>query len=170
MDQTGSGSVLSGRRRFGQEIFGQTLGIIGLGNIGAAIPRRRGLSWFPYEYFVSRAPRKIENWHDAFNARFCELDELLEQSDFIVVAVDLNAHTQHLIDAEAFKEMQCHAVFVNISRGAVVDEQALIQALEQKQIFAAGLDVYEKEPLQDSALFQLHNVDNVAAYWFCNRL
>jgi len=92
------------------------------------------------------------------NARFCELDELLQQSDFIVVAVDLNAHTQHLVDAEAFKKMQSHAVFVNISRGAVVDEQALIQALEQKQIFAAGLDVYEKEPLQDSALFQLHNV------------
>ncbi len=69
-----------------------------------------------------------------------------EQSDFIVVAVDLNAHTQHLIDAEAFKKMQSHAVFVNISRGAVVDQQALIQALEQKQIFAAGLDVYEKNP------------------------
>lgn len=84
--------------------------------------------------------------------------QLLQQSDFIVVAVDLNAHTQHLIDAEAFKKMQSHAVFVNISRGAVVDEQALIQALEQKQIFAAGLDVYEKEPLQDSVLFQLHNV------------
>ena len=154
--KTGQWSRTVGQAQFGQEIFGQTLGIIGLGNIGAAIARR-GFHGFNMNILYHGRREKLE-LAQRLNARFCELDELLEQSDFIVVAVDLNAHTQHLIDAEAFKKMQSHAVFVNISRGAVVDEQALIQALEQKQIFAAGLDVYEKEPLQDSVLFQLHNV------------
>ena len=154
--KTGQWSRTVGQAQFGQEIFGQTLGIIGLGNIGAAIARR-GFHGFNMNILYHGRREKLE-LAQPLNARFCELDELLEQSDFIVVAVDLNANTQHLIDAEAFKKMQSHAVFVNISRGAIVDEQALIQALEQKQIFAAGLDVYEKEPLQDSALFQLHNV------------
>ena len=154
--KTGQWSRTVGQAQFGQEIFGQTLGIIGLGNIGAAIARR-GFHGFNMNILYHGRREKLE-LAQPLNARFCELDELLEQSDFVVVAVDLNAHTQHLIDAEAFKKMQSHAVFVNISRGAVVDEQALIQALEQKQIFAAGLDVYEKEPLQDSVLFQLHNV------------
>ena len=92
------------------------------------------------------------------NAQFCTLDNLLKKSDFVVIAVDLNAASQALIGERELALMQAHAVLVNISRGAVVDENALIQALKDKQIFAAGLDVYEKEPLQSSELFQLNNV------------
>ena len=92
------------------------------------------------------------------NAQYRSLDELLQQSDFVVVAVDLNADSTALIGAREFELMQKHAVFVNIARGSVVNEQALIDALKQKKIFAAGLDVYEKEPLQSSELFNLDNV------------
>jgi gluconate 2-dehydrogenase len=93
----------------------------------------------------------------AFNAQYRDLDQLLQQSDFIVVAVDLNTESKALIGAEQFDLMQKHAVFVNIARGSVVDEHALIEALQQNKIFAAGLDVYAKEPLQSSPLFELPN-------------
>lgn len=92
------------------------------------------------------------------NAQYCQLDELLQCSDFVVVAVDLNADSKALIAAAELAKMQSHAVLVNISRGSVIDEQALIAALKAKQIFAAGLDVYQKEPLKESELFQLDNV------------
>ena len=83
---------------------------------------------------------------------------MLETSDFIVVAVDLNYESKALIGHDQFNRMKPSAVFVNISRGSVVDENALIEALKQNKIFAAGLDVYQKEPLQASALFELDNV------------
>ncbi|MFB2537805.1 MULTISPECIES: 2-hydroxyacid dehydrogenase [unclassified Acinetobacter] len=142
--------------QFGMDIFGKRLGIIGLGNIGAAIARR-GFYGFNMDiaYYGRKEKPEIAN---QFNAQYLPLDELLSTSDFIVVAVDLNPHTQNLISKAQFDLMQKHAVFVNISRGAVVDEQALYQALLNKQIFAAGLDVFQKEPLTESALFELDNV------------
>ena len=95
---------------------------------------------------------------EALNAQYCTLNTLLQQSDFVVVAVDLNADSQALIAAAELAQMQAHAVLVNISRGSVIDENALIEALKSQQIFAAGLDVYQKEPLQSSELFQLDRV------------
>ena len=89
---------------------------------------------------------------EPLNAQYLGLDELLQQSDFVVTAVDLNAESKALMGKAQFELMQKHAIFINIARGSVVDEQALIEALQQEVIFAAGLDVYEKEPLQDSAL------------------
>ncbi|MCP5775098.1 bifunctional glyoxylate/hydroxypyruvate reductase B, partial [Klebsiella pneumoniae] len=77
------------------------------------------------------------------NAQYCQLDELLQRSDFVVVAVDLNTDSKALIAAAELTKMQPHAVLVNISRGSVIDEQALVEALKAKQIFAAGLDVYQ---------------------------
>ena len=142
--------------QFGQDIFGKTLGIIGLGNIGAAIAKR-GFYGFNMNILYHNRREKLEVAQQ-FNAQYRELDALLEQSDFIVVAVDLNMASKALIGVKQFSKMQKHAVFVNIARGSVVDEQALIEALQNQQIFAAGLDVYEKEPLQESALFQLDNV------------
>lgn len=141
---------------FGQDVFAKKLGIIGLGHIGAAIARR-GLHGFNMQILYHGRHAKPEI-AQALNARYCSLDELLQQSDFVVVAVDLNADSQALIGAEQFALMQKHAVFVNISRGAVVDEAALIHALQSQQIYAAGLDVYTKEPLQTSELFALDNV------------
>ncbi|WP_180074573.1 D-glycerate dehydrogenase [Acinetobacter sp. YH12116] len=145
-----------GPAQFGQDIHGKTLGIIGLGNIGAAIARRGRYGFNMNILYHNRR----ENLAQAqpLNAQYRSLDELLQQSDFVVVAVDLNADSTALIGAREFELMQKHAVFVNIARGSVVNEQALIDALKQQKIFAAGLDVYEKEPLQSSELFGLDNV------------
>ena len=142
--------------QFGVDVFGKTLGIIGLGHIGAAIARR-GFYGFNMNILYHNRREKIEV-AQAFNADYRSLDQLLQQSDFIVVAVDLNHDSQALIGEVQFDLMQKHAVFINIARGSVVDENALIDALQQNKIFAAGLDVYAKEPLQSSALFDLANV------------
>lgn len=152
----GQWSRTVGASQFGVDIFGKTIGIIGLGHIGAAIARR-AFHGFNMSVLYHNRREKIEV-AEAFSAQFCALDDLLKKSDFVVVAVDLNAASQALIGVRELALMQAHAVLVNISRGAVVDENALIQALKDKQIFAAGLDVYEKEPLQSSELFQLNNV------------
>lgn len=146
----------AGQAQFGQDIFGKTLGIIGLGNIGAAIARR-GFYGFNMNIVYHNRREKIE-LAQSLNAKYCTMDALLQQSDFVVVAVDLNTASKALIAEREFKQMQPHAVFVNIARGSVVDEQALIEALKTNQIFAAGLDVYAKEPLQVSELFSLNNV------------
>lgn len=145
-----------GETQFGVDIFGKALGIIGLGHIGAAIARR-GFYGFNMNvlYYNRREKPEIAQ---GFNAQYCQLDELLQRADFVVVAVDLNADSKALIAAAEFAKMQPHTVLVNISRGPVVDEQALIEALKAKQIFAAGLDVYQKEPLKESELFHLDNV------------
>ena len=142
--------------QFGQDIHGKTLGIIGLGNIGAAIARR-GLYGFNMNILYHNRREKLE-MAQSLNAQYRSLEQLLQESDFVVVAVDLNAESKALLSTEQFDSMQLHAVLVNISRGSVIDEQALIQVLKDRKIFAAGLDVYEKEPLQTSELFQLDNV------------
>lgn len=145
-----------GEAQFGMDIFGKTLGIIGLGHIGAAIARR-GFYGFNMNILYHNRREKPE-LAQGLNAQYCQLDELLQRSDFVVVAVDLNADSKALIAAAELAKMQSHAVLVNISRGSVIDEQALISALKAKQVFAAGLDVYQKEPLKESELFQLDNV------------
>ena len=142
--------------QFGQDIHGKTLGIIGLGNIGAAIARR-GLYGFNMNILYHNRHEKLE-MAQPLNAQYRSLEQLLQESDFVVVAVDLNAESKALLSTEQFDLMQSHVVLVNIARGSVIDEQALIQALKDRKIFAAGLDVYEKEPLQTSELFQLDNV------------
>ena len=145
-----------GPAQFGQDIFGKTLGIIGLGNIGAAVARR-GFYGFNMNILYHNRREKLA-LAQPLNARYCGLDELLSRSDFVVVAVDLNPESKALMGKAQFEKMQSHAVFVNIARGSVVDEEALVHALQQQQIFAAGLDVYQKEPLQSSPLFSLPNV------------
>ncbi|WP_273776837.1 MULTISPECIES: 2-hydroxyacid dehydrogenase [unclassified Acinetobacter] len=146
----------AGPAQFGQDVFGKTLGIVGLGHIGAAIARR-GFYGFNMNILYHNRREKIE-MAQPLNAQYCGLPELLQRSDFVVIAVDLNADSQALMGAKEFAQMQSHAVFVNIARGSVVDEAALIEVLQQGKIFAAGLDVYEKEPLQESPLFSLPNV------------
>ncbi|MEB3752780.1 D-glycerate dehydrogenase [Acinetobacter sp. MD2(2019)] len=141
---------------FGQDVFGKTLGVIGLGHIGTAIARR-GFYGFNMNVLYHARHEKIEI-AQALNAEYCDLESLLKRSDFVVIAVNLNAESRTLIGEKQLAFMQKHAVLVNISRGAVVDEHALIQALKQNKIFAAGLDVYATEPLQSSELFSLNNV------------
>lgn len=145
-----------GQAEYGVDIHGKTLGIIGLGHIGSAIARRGYYGFnMDIKYYGRREKPEMA---DAFKAEFLDLDELLEQSDFVVVAVNLSETTRHLISQAQLEKMQSHAVLVNISRGAVVDEEALYHALKAKQIFAAGLDVFQKEPLTESPLFELENV------------
>ena len=94
-----------------------------------------------------------------FNAQYRTLPELLQQADFICLTLPLTADTEGLIGAEQFALMRPQSIFINISRGKVVDEAALIEALRTGQIHAAGLDVFEREPLSpDSPLLQLDNV------------
>nr|WP_174506151.1 D-glycerate dehydrogenase [Acinetobacter sp. Marseille-Q1620] len=146
----------AGIEQFGQDIFGKTLGIIGLGNIGAAVARR-GFYGFNMNVLYHNRREKLE-MAQPLSAQYRSLEDLLGQSDFVVVAVDLNAESKSLIGADELNLMQSHAVLVNIARGSVVDEQALIEALKSRKIFAAGLDVYQKEPLSESELFKLDNV------------
>lgn len=141
---------------FGQDIHGKTLGIIGLGHIGAAIARR-GFYGFNMNVLYHNRKPKPEIAH-SLSAQYCSLTELLQRSDYVVVVVDSNAESQALIGEKELNLMQKHAVIINISRGAVIDENALIQALKNRKIFAAGLDVYQTEPLQSSELFELDNV------------
>ena len=154
--KTGQWQRTVSQAQFGQDIFGKTLGIVGLGNIGAAIARR-GFYGFNMNILYHNRREKPE-LAQSLNAEYCALDELLKRSDFVVLAVDLNADSQHLIAAPELALMQPHAVLVNIARGSVLDEPALYDALKTRQIFAAGLDVYAHEPLQASYLFELDNV------------
>ncbi|MGE8542421.1 MAG: 2-hydroxyacid dehydrogenase [Acinetobacter sp.] len=144
-----------GPAQFGLDIYGKTLGIIGLGHIGAAVARR-GFHGFNMNILYHNRSEKIEI-AEQFKAEYCSLQDVLSRSDFVVIAVDLNSASKSLIGTDELKLMQPHAVLVNIARGSVVNEQALIHALKTRTIFAAGLDVYEKEPLQSSELFQLEN-------------
>ena len=145
-----------GVEQFGQDIHGKTLGIIGLGNIGAAVARRARFGFNMNILYHNR--RERPEIAEPILAQYRSLDTLLQQSDFVLVAVDLNAESKALMGTNEFTQMQSHAVFVNIARGSVVDEEALIHAIKTRQIFAAGLDVYQKEPLQESELFHLEQV------------
>lgn len=146
-----------GPEQFGSDVHGKTLGMVGFGRIGQAVARRGALG-FGMKILYSNASPKPE-LEAELGARRCELDELLQQSDFVCAIVPLTPETRQLIGAREFELMKESAIFINISRGQVVDEQAMIQALESGQIRGAGLDVFEQEPLQaDSPLPKMPNV------------
>ncbi|MCY1393708.1 Glyoxylate/hydroxypyruvate reductase B [compost metagenome] len=142
--------------QFGSDVFGKTLGIVGMGNIGAAIARRGRLG-FNMNVIYSGNSRK-SGLEQELGAQYRSLEQLLAEADFVCLVVPLSEKTHHLISHRELALMKPSAHLINISRGPVVDEPALIQALQQGTIGGAGLDVYEKEPLADSPLFQLRNV------------
>lgn len=131
--------------RFGRDVHGKTLGIVGLGRIGAAVARR-GHFGFGMQVLYSGNSAKPE-YEAQFAARRVPLQQLLGEAHFVCVCVPLSPATHHLFGREQFAAMRADAVFVNIARGAVVDEAALVQALVEGQLGAAGLDVFEQEPL-----------------------
>ncbi len=136
----------------GQEIHGKTLGIVGYGGIGRAVARRAA----GFDMRVIHAGRTSRS--DDVSTRV-ELDELYRLADIVSVHAALTPETHHLVDAAAFAAMKPSAVFVNASRGPVVDEPALIDALRNGQIFSAGIDVFEDEPIgSDHPLARLDNV------------
>lgn len=146
-----------GEAQFGTDVHGKTLGMIGFGRIGAAIARRGALG-FGMKILYSNASPKPQ-LEQELGATRREMDELLAESDFVCVTVPLSAETEHLIGKREFALMKPSAIFVNIARGKVVDEPALIAALESGEIRAAGLDVFEQEPLSlESPLSHMANV------------
>ncbi len=140
----------------GVPLYGQTLGIYGMGRIGQAVARRAVASGMKIIY-CNRKPlaEKIER---QYNARYVDFDTLLAEADILSLHAPSTAETFHLMGEQEFKKMKPSAIFINTARGALVDEQALIAALENKEIFAAGLDVYEHEPKIPDALRRLENV------------
>ncbi|MFJ4445676.1 2-hydroxyacid dehydrogenase [Pseudomonas sp. NPDC089422] len=146
-----------GPAHFGTDVHGKTLGIVGMGRIGEALARR-GAAGFGMRvlYHSSRAKPDVEA---RYAARYCSLDVLLAEADYVCLTVPLSASTEGLIGARELGLMKPEAILVNIARGRVVDEAALIEALQQKRIRGAGLDVFVQEPLAvDSPLLQLDNV------------
>ncbi len=126
----------------GQPIFGQALGVVGAGRIGVAMLRRG--KGFGMSLRYSGRSRSAEA--EALGAQYCELEELLTQSDAVSLHCPLNDGTRALIDREALGKMKATAVLVNTARGGCVDAEALAEALRSKQIAAAGLDVFDDEP------------------------
>lgn len=140
---------------FGTDVYGKTLGIVGMGNIGAAVARRGRLGFnMPILYSGNSRKTAIEQ---ELGAQFRTLDQLLAESDFVCLVVPLSEKTKHLISTRELSLMKKSAILVNIARGPIVDEPALIKALQDGTIRGAGLDVYEKEPLSESPLFALSN-------------
>lgn len=144
---------------FGCDVHGKTLGIIGMGNIGSAIAQR-GRWGFDMRILYSGKSRKPE-LERALDAHFVEMDQLLAEADFICPVVPLNEQTRHLLSHREFALMKPGAIVVNVSRGPVVDEQALVEALQNNTIRGAGLDVFEQEPLRSSPLFDMKQVVTV---------
>lgn len=146
-----------GPAHFGSDVHGKTLGIIGMGRIGEALAQRGHFGFGMPVVYHSHSPKPAVE--QRFNAQYRSLTELLQQADFICLTLPLTAETEKLIGAREFALMRPQSIFINISRGKVVDEAALIEALQQNRIRAAGLDVFEREPLRhDSPLLQLNNV------------
>jgi len=139
----------------GQDITGRTLGVIGVGRIGANFALKSAGFSMKVLYTDMASSLELES---KLGARKVPLDELLRESDFISVHVPLMPETTHLISRKQFEMMKPTAVLVNTSRGPVVDEKALVEALRAGRIAAAGLDVYEEEPKAAPGLLELDNV------------
>lgn len=140
----------------GMDIGGATLGIIGMGRIGEAVARRA--KGFDMRVLYHNRSRKPEA-EAAYGFEYAELDTLLKEVDFIVILAPLTPETLGMIGERELALMKKTAVLINVARGGIVDETALYHALKEGQIWAAGLDVFEKEPVPlDNPLLTLPNV------------
>jgi glyoxylate reductase len=139
----------------GQDVHHKTIGIVGFGRIGQAVARRaRGFGMSVIYSDAVQLPADVEA---ETGARRVELDELLAEADVVSIHTNLTPETRHLFGKEQFARMKPTAVLVNTSRGPVVDEEALAEALAAGEIFAAGLDVFENEPEVNPRLLELEN-------------
>ncbi len=140
----------------GQEVWGKTLGIVGMGRIGRAVARRaRGFDMNILYYNRS----KHKDIEEELGVQKRELEDLLRDSDFVSIHLPLTEETQNLIGAEELSLMKPTAVLINTARGEIVDQKALVEVLQDKKIFAAGLDVFAKEPIDpQDPLLSLDNV------------
>jgi gluconate 2-dehydrogenase len=130
---------------YGVDMHHKTLGIIGMGRIGAAIAKRAHFGFGMNILYHNRS--RNEDVEKTYQATYCSLEELCREADFICLMVPLSAETTKLIGEKEFRLMKKSAIFVNGSRGATVDEEALVSALQEGEILAAGLDVFVQEPI-----------------------
>ena len=139
----------------GKAVTGKTLGVIGAGRIGQAFAKMS--KGFDMKIlYTANTPK--EEFEKGTGAKYVDLETLLKESDFVSLHVPLTPHTRHLIGEKELKLMKKTAILINTARGPVVDEKALVNALKNKDIYAAGLDVYEKEPEITEELKALDNV------------
>ncbi len=139
----------------GVDVYGKTIGIIGMGRIGLAVAKRATGFGMKILYHDNKEVAEA----DSLGAKKVALDELLKESDFVSLNIALTPETREMIGERELALMKHTAVLVNTARGPIVDEKALVRALKKKQVFAAGLDVFDKEPLPaDNPLLKLDNV------------
>ncbi|HHT9145183.1 MAG TPA: 2-hydroxyacid dehydrogenase, partial [Candidatus Wunengus sp. YC61] len=140
----------------GGDFIGKTLGVVGAGRIGTAMAMRsRG--WCMKVLYTTQS-NKNAVLEEMLGAKRVDLETLLKESDFISIHIPLSEKTKHLIGAKELSFMKKAAYLINTARGAIIDESALVNALKNKQIAGAGLDVYEEEPKLKPGLAELDNV------------
>jgi glyoxylate reductase len=137
----------------GKDVYGKTIGIIGFGRIGRAVSRRaHGFNMRVLYYEPERLSRDVES---AYNAEYRTLDAVLREADYITLHVPLTPSTQHMIGERELSLMKSSTYLVNVSRGPVVDERALVEALKTRAIAGCALDVYEREPAIETELMNM---------------
>ncbi len=139
----------------GGDVYGKTLGIIGMGRIGQAVAKRA--SGFDMQVIYSDVDSLPPDREKELNAKKTDLETLLRESDFVTIHTPLTEETHHLIGEKQFSLMKPSAYLINTARGPVVDEEALADALSKKKIAGAGLDVFEHEPKIEPELFNMDN-------------
>jgi glyoxylate reductase len=139
----------------GQDVYGKTLGIVGFGRIGRAVAKRA--TGFDMKVLYHDRYQADPDTERALNARSVSMDDLLAQADYVTLHTDYNPETHHLIGAPELAKMKPTAYLINTSRGAILDEAALVDALKNGRIAGAGLDVFEREPQIHPGLLDLEN-------------
>lgn len=144
-------------QNLGQELYGKTLGVLGLGRIGLEMAKKAKAAYGMDIIYHNRS--KNEQAEKTLDARYLSFDELLQQSDVLSVHVNLTAETKGLFDKDAFSKMKSNAIFINTARGAIHNEEDLLNALQNGTIWGAGLDVTNPEPMdKNNPLLSLGNV------------
>ena len=151
-----AGSFAAAQKRPGSRVHGKSLGIVGLGSIGQAMARRASGFSMPVRYWGPRRKPEVEQ---STGAEWCPtLTDLLNRCDIVSLHCPLTAQTRHIINCDTLAAFKPGAVLINTGRGALIDETSLITALRDGTLGAAGLDVFEFEPLVSPALLELENV------------
>lgn len=152
----GRWNMMDDKSFFGKDVHHATLGIVGMGRIGQDVARR-AICGFDMNVLYFNRTRKTEA-EEKLGVRYADMETVLSSSDFVLVMTPLSSDTYHLIDEPQFRHMKSDAIFINASRGATVNEKALIKALQEGWILGAGLDVYEQEPVdRENPLLKLDN-------------
>jgi D-3-phosphoglycerate dehydrogenase len=145
-------------QNLGVEMYGKTIGIVGMGNIGSNVAKK-WIGAFSAKILALDPNAPPDRWSDIPHERCASLDELLPRVDLLSLHIPMREANHHIIAAKQLKLMKPNAILINVSRGGLIDEQALYHSLKNGHLFGAGLDVFEVEPPPlDSPLLSLENV------------